>query len=204
MPNSYASLGELKSLLGVADADADNDADFERALNAAAAWIDTYCNRRFSVDAADVTKYFYTNDVELLEIEDLQTITTLHVDSHGDRTYSTSLAATDYELLPLDGPPYQQVKIWPTSSKSFSSGRRVRIVGKFGYSPTRAEGDALRLANLLLATRWYKRPKDAPYAVLQAPELGAFERIGKNDPDVLRLLEPLVRQSGAVGSWVMV
>jgi hypothetical protein len=183
----YASLPELKQQLAIADEA--NDVDLERALESASRWIEGYTGRVFTLQTAQ-TRYYYPQDAERVDVVDLVAVTTLSVDSVGDRTYSTSLAASDYELWPLDGPPYDQIRIWPlSSSRSFSPGRRVRVVGSFGCVVDGAAPVAVKQACLILAGRYYVR-KDAPFGVLSAVDLGQFERISKEDPDVVSLLGP--------------
>jgi hypothetical protein len=201
VPNSYVHIEEFKSALGITD-DVGID-NLDRALDAAAGWVESYCGRRFTIDAADVTRYFYAdNPDELLLGDDLRTVTSLAIDSNGDLTYDWLLTTTDYELLPLDGPPYDRIRIWPASSIWFAERRRIRLVGKFGYVPTALESANLRQAIILLATRYYKR-HEAPFGILSATDLGQFERISKEDPDVIALLTPLVR-SGTTSTWVLV
>ena len=194
----YASLPELKQQLAIADAN--NDVDLERALDAASRWIEGYTGRVFYLQTAQ-TRDFYPQDADRLDVADLVAITSLSVDTSGTRTYGTVLTASDYELYPLDGPPYDQVRVWPlATTRSFSPGRRVRIVGTFGCVVDGAAPVAVRQACLILAGRYYVR-KDAPFGVLAAVDLGQFERISKEDPDVVSLLGPW-RLAG--GSWVVV
>lgn len=182
----YATLQELKQTLAISDGA--NDVDLERALEASARWIDAYCGRTFSLQAAQ-TKEYYPEDAERLEVVDLVSVTSITIDTVGDRTYSTTLLTTDYELWPLDGPPYQEVRIWPLSrTRSFSPGRRVRVVGSFGATVDGAPPVEVRQANLLQAARYYKRATEAPFGVLQSSDLGEFTRLSANDPDVVALL----------------
>jgi hypothetical protein len=193
----YASLLELKQQLAITDAA--NDVDLERALESASRWIEGYTGRVFSLATAQ-TRYYYPDGTERVQVADLVAVTSIAVDSSGDRTYATTLTANDYELWPLDGPPYQEVRIWPLSTAySFSPGRRVRIVGSFGCVVDGAAPVAVKQACLILAGRYYVR-KDAPFGVLSAVDLGQFERISKEDPDVVSLLGPW----RTTANWVVV
>jgi len=120
----------------------------------------------------------------------------------GDRTYGTTLATTDYELLPANGSRYDRVRIWPTSSKTFSEYRRVRVVGKFGYVEGGAVPPAVKQAAIILSLRYYER-RNAPFGILSATDIGQFERLSANDPDVLALLKPYLSSSPSQ-NWVMV
>jgi hypothetical protein len=182
----YASLQELKQALQIGDAA--SDVDLERALEASARWIDAYCGREFSLQEAQ-TKEYYPDGTERLEVVDLVSVDSITIDTVGDRSYATTLLTTDYELWPLDGPPYQEVRIWPLSrTRSFSPGRRVRVVGDFGCTVDGQAPVEVRQANLLQAARYYKRVTEAPFGVLQSSDLGEFTRLSSNDPDVVALL----------------
>ena len=195
---SYATLSDLKNYIGITDVA--SDAQLLRVLEAASQWIDQHTGRVFALDAADTTRLFYPNADGTLAVPDLATVTSIKTDSRGDRTYATTLTTTDYELYPLDGPPYQSVRIWPTSSRSFADGRQVQIVGKFGYTVGGAAPYAVQQACVILAARYYKRA-EAPFGILQTTDLGQYTRISKEDPDVISLLAPY-RVTGS--SWVVV
>lgn len=199
---SYASLAEFKQFLG-GNLDATKDVDRQRALDSATAAIDDYCGRTFGVDAADVTQLYYPNRDGLLDVVDLVSITTLKVDSHGDRTYATTLAPTDYELLPYNAPRYDQIRIWPTSSKTMGPGRLVQIVGKFGYTENGAVPAPVVQACLILANRFASRAQN-PFGILQTPDIGQYTRISKEDPDMANLLKPYSRGSQGTDPWVVV
>lgn len=198
----YCDLAVLKDTLGITEVS--NEAHLQRALEAATQWIDDHCGRSFTLSAAPETRYYYANSDGTIDVVDLVTVTSIAIDDHGDRTYSTTLASTDYELLPVNGPRYSQLRIWPTSSKSFSQGRQVRIVGTFGYVEGGQPPASVVQACQILATRLYSR-KDAPFGILEATNLGQFERLSASDPDVVALLVPYVKGSSGSGSnWVMV
>lgn len=192
---AYVEIERLKESMGIEDTDADDL--LRRSLDAATSWIDSYTGRVFTLDATAVEREFYPESDGTLTVPDVQTITSVEIDRLGNLTYDTTLATTDYELLPLTGPPYQQIKIWPTSSHAFTSGYRVRVTGTFGYASV---PKAVEQACLILASRYYKRG-EAPFGVLQATDLGQYTRISKEDPDVVSLLAPY-RITGA--SWVIV
>jgi hypothetical protein len=197
---SILSLQEYKAAAGISDTT--NDPQIQRALNAATRVIEFETGRKFELSAADETRYYYANADGTLDLVDLVTVTSIAVDTVGDRTYATALATTDYELRPLNDGRYSELRIWPTSSKSFSIGRRVRIIGKFGYVVNGAAPDDVKQACFLLAQRYFLR-KDAPFGVLQATDLGQFERLSARDPDVVELLKPYVASSPSAGFVVV-
>ena len=199
----YASLDEFKTWIDITDET--DDHHLEPILNAAARWIDQHTGRHFTLEN-EATKLFYPNAQGVLDVVDLVSITTLKSDSTGDRTYATTIPATQYELLPYrdaQGKPsvrYDQIRIWPTSSTTFGPGRLVQIVGDFGYVIDGLPPDEVRLANLMLASRWWKR-HEMPMTRLVIPDMGSMEAVGKDDPDVNMLLSQYAR-TGA--SWVLV
>lgn len=185
---SYSTLSDLKAYLSITDVNSDQQ--LLRVLEAASLWIDSYTGRVFAKDAADTTRTFYPNNDGTVSVPDLVSVTSLKTDSQGNHGFNTTLTVnTDYELLPLDGPPYDTVRIWPTSSKSFAPGRLVQIVGKFGYAVGTGAPAAVQQACLILAARYFKRA-EAPFGILQTVDLGQFTRISKEDPDVISLLAP--------------
>jgi len=200
--NQFVTLPELKSWSGLTGSA--NDADLTRAIEAASQWIEGYTGRSFVLDAADVTKYFYANPDQTIDLTDLATVASIAIDTAGDRTYGTTLAASEYELLPVNGPRYDRVRIWPTSSRSFqlNPARRVRVVGRFGYVESGAVPPAVKQAALILSLRYYER-RNAPFGILSATDIGQFERLSANDPDVLALLKPYLSSSPAQ-NWVLV
>lgn len=194
---NYVSLATLKEYLNIQDTD--NDTELQRSLDAADEWINSYCERTFELDAVDTTRVFYPNPDGTVTLPDLQTVTTVKTDTTGDQSFPTTWAATEYELLPLDGPPYTMMRPWPTSSKAFGHNRLVQVVGKFGTTIAGGTPASVKTAACILASRFYHR-KDAPFGVLQSVDLGQFTRISKEDPDVISLLAPYKSTSG----WVVV
>lgn len=202
----YASLAEFKTWLELpADDEGLQDHHLERVLMAADRWIDQHCGRHFSLEN-EATKLYYPNEEGYLDVVDLISITTLKMDTDGDRTYATTLDPDDYELLPYmdeSGRPsvrFQKIRIWPLSSQAFGLGELVQIVGDFGYVIDNQPPEEVRVASLLLASRWWKR-HETPLGVLSMTDLGTFERISKSDPDVELLLAQYSR-TGA--QWVLV
>lgn len=203
---SYVTLAELKTwMAGGGDIDTADDVPLQTVLDAATRWIDRQCGRHFTRETG-VTKYYWPTWNGRLDVVDLISITTLASDSSGNRTFSTSFTSTDYELLPyvdesgLPATRFQAIRTWPTSSKSFTPGRLVKIVGDFGYVDTGSVVPAdVKQACLIVGSRLWKR-HEMPTGVTVVPDLGTVERISRTDPDVEALLEPYVRSS----SWVLV
>ena len=203
----YVSLEEFKTWIG-ATGDAD-DHHLEPVLVAAQRYIDRYCGRSFALETG-ATKLYYPSSAESLGVVDLISATSVKIDSSGDRTFGTTLAPTSYELLPysdtngLPSTRFQEIRLWPTSSTAFQTGRLVQVVGNFGYVvDTAGVPEDIRLAALILSSRYWKR-HETPLGVLGTTDLGTFERISKEDPDVAALLDQYSRTSGSGAGWVLV
>lgn len=187
--NGYTDLTELTARLDIADTE-DNPI-LEAVIEAASRAVDGWCGRVFyTVTEARV---FTAEHRDVLSVPDLVAVTALDVDGTGDRTYTTELDPTDYDLEPLSGPPYTSVWVAPNGQHGFPLVRRgVRITGTWGYGvsvPT-----AIQEATLLQAARLYKR-KDAPFGVAGSVELGQLQTITGIDPDVKQLVAPYRRQA---------
>jgi hypothetical protein len=138
--NSYCSLTELKSVLGITSTT--DDVTMRKILEAASRSIETYCNRRFYCTTE--TKYF--DGATTLWVPDLLSITTIKTDDDGDGTYENTLDGTagtgDYILYgggiedSLNLYPRTRIEINPNGDYgSFASGvkRGVEIAGVWGY-----------------------------------------------------------------------
>lgn len=193
----YATLQELKQAVGIADAA--NDVDLERALESASRYVENYCDRVFSLLTAQTREYYPESAARVLT-PDLVAVTTLKVDTDGDRTFPTTVAASDYQLWPLNQGRYQEVRIWPLADDVFVPGRLVQVVGTFGCVVDGGPPVEVRQATLLMASRYYKRVGEAPFGVLQNTDLGQYTRLSANDPDVAALLAPWSLKS----AWVAV
>lgn len=134
MPNLYATLDELKSLLDIEDAE--NDSSLMRILKAASRQIEKpkLTGRYFY--CWEGTKYFDGGGSKLWLPADILSITTLKLDEDGDGTYEATLATTDYHLYPLN--EYPKIKLEINSNGDyggFASGilKGIEIAGVFGY-----------------------------------------------------------------------
>lgn len=198
--NGYADLQTLKARLDIEPSDSADDALLESVIEAVSRWIDDYCRRRFY--AATETRTYTAEFEDLLVTDDLLTLTTLQTDPTGDRSYSETWAATDYDLEPvnaaLDGFPYQTITLTPTSTRYFPVGvkKGVKIAGSFGFST--AAPEAVIQACLIQSARVARR-KDAIYGSSGNSAMGQINiQIGKQDgssldPDVRLMLAPYRR-----------
>ena len=184
--NGYAGIDQLKASLDIQLGDTTDDALLERAIEAASRSIDDLCGRRFY--SATETRYYEADGWDVIDVDDLVSVTTLKTDEDQDRVYETTWAVTDFELDPSDGPPYTRIYATPTGSYAFPVWQRraVQVVGTFGWS---AVPTPITQACLLMAARVWKR-KDTPLGIqVGKPEFGNLSIPGK-DPDVEKLLMP--------------
>jgi len=136
----YASIGDLKGILGVTSTT--DDTVMRKILEASSRAIDNYCNRVFVTQTA--TKYF--NGANILWIPDLLSVTTLKTDEDGDGTYeNTYQVATepiDYYLYGVGLEDtlntFPKIRIETSSNgdySGFATGCRkgVQIAGVWGY-----------------------------------------------------------------------
>lgn len=153
--NGYCTLQEFKDRLGnLTSTDAARDRYIEQMIEAASRWIDTYCSRRFY--AATETLYFTAKESATLKVTDLISVTTLKTDADGDRTYETTWATTDYDLMPYNYTPKQWIEVTPNGLNYFPTLKKgVEIVGSWGYASTTP--DAVNEACLLKSMQLYKR-----------------------------------------------
>lgn len=176
--NGYCTLAELRGWTGISETShTADDTRLEMAVEAASRYIDKLTGRRFYVTTTDETRYYTASDEDRLSgrdgLDDIVSITTLKTDDDEDRTYSTTWAATDYDLLPynasLDGGAYTRIETTPDGDYDFPTcAKGVQIVGKFGRStaPT-----VVKQATLILASYLFKQ-KDTPLGVQGSSETG--------------------------------
>jgi hypothetical protein len=145
--NSYMTLAELKADLGITDTT--DDTLLKAVMEAASRAVDDHCHRRFFVESR--TRYYTPRYHDLLDVDDLLSVTTLKHDADGDRTYEETWAATDYDLTPFNAPfekkPYTAIETTPAGTKVFPTvSRGVEIAGSWGYWSELASLDTLAAA----------------------------------------------------------
>jgi hypothetical protein len=195
--NGYCSLADLKAALRVQDSI--DDSLLELAIESASREIDGACERVFYSTSA--TRVYAPHNIYLVETDDIVSVTTVKTSTDG-LTYDTTLAATDYQLEPLNGiagglvSPFTQIRaigdfLFPAYSPQtiFHLEASVQVVGVFGWSAVPA---AIRQATVILAMRLFKR-LDAPLGMI-SNDLGSM-RVGRFDPDVEALVAPFRKVS---------
>jgi hypothetical protein len=189
--NLYSTVATLKVRLSISDTA--DDTTLGLILTGVCRAIDGHCGQHFYKDAQASIRYFTPVDTNCVFIDPLVSVTTLETDG-GQRTYSTTWAATDYDLLPANAGdsnrPYTWIETTYNSSYRFPTvSRGVKLTGVFGWPAVPA---AIGEAALLWSERLYKR-KDAPFGIASFIEAGEMRLIREIDPDVVTLLKPFVR-----------
>jgi Phage gp6-like head-tail connector protein len=203
---SYVTLDAFKAAITIDDAV--DDADLQRALDAASAWIDHYTGRTFSTVTASQPKYFLPYTADRLDVPDLSSVQALEIDTVGDETFKVSLAPEDYDLLPLNLVPntggYTEIRLKATAPSWFIIGYQVRVTAIWGFGATPA---AVEQACILIANRYFHR-LSVPFSMWESPQTGELSSLLDRDWDVTNLLAPYVTTSGAgraaSSAWVLV
>src|SRR5262245_8559972 len=190
----YITVAELKDTLEIGSTFA--DPDIQRAITATSRAIDQYLNRSFATGPAGEQR-FYTAILEgkIVLTDDLVSVSALATDDDGSRNFATAWQPPDYILGPANaasmGAPFTNIQpstkgnhpdAFPTLDYS------VRVTGVFGW-PTAPE--QVKEATTIVATRLLLRARQAPFGIVTAGVEGAAVRLGRFDPDVAMLLDPL-------------
>jgi hypothetical protein len=189
----YASVEELKktaNLTGTTYA----DQDIKLALSAASTAINIHCGRVFTLGTSE-TRNYYTVSSDYLLIDDATTVTAVVANA------VTLTLTTDYYLEPVrvakPGPPYDVLRANPTNRMPgygpfgmSSTWGPVAVTGTFGWPsvPT-----TIKMATMILASRYVQRARSAPFAILSFGDGGEAARLTRSDPDVAMLLSPYTR-----------
>lgn len=190
--NGYCTLAEYYARNGefTAGADTGRDGIIEAMIEAASRWIDRHTQRKFY--ASSETRYFTARCGYEVRVPDLLSVTTLKTDEDGDRTYETTWATTDYDLMPYNYTPYQWIEITPNGNNVFPLLRKgIEIAGSWGYASTTP--DDINEACLLLSARLYKR-KDTTFGILGNTRLGQVTMQVPKDEDIIGLLQAYVKR----------
>jgi hypothetical protein len=203
--NGYTTLALLRQHLGYAAGDLLDDGLLEQAIEAASRMADGHCLTRFFTTAADETRYYTAQTDRALRLcdglDDILSVAAIALDSTGDRSYSVTLATTDYDLLPanalLNGRPYTRIELTPGCSHVLPLfPLAVKITGKFGYSS--ATPPMVQAACKILAAYMFKL-KDSPLGIAGNTEIGEIISEPKVAKMVLQMLAPIrLRRDGLV------
>lgn len=200
MPSSdYVTLAALKSSLSISDTETTFDDDLQLAITAASRAIDELTNRRFYPDAdANQSRRFLPINSGYCLIDDLCEFTSLVAQD------STWTLDQDFYLEPInaaaDGRPYTAIRTiarpFIFTTAEIASGwsgfdGRITVTGKWGWATT---PEQIQQATSILASRLFRRAREAPFAVLGTGIDGGTVSLSRSDPDVAALVQPFSGQ----------
>lgn len=185
----YATPRQVKSRLGIPEANTDDDLEIHAACLAASRSVELACDRFFyrTVVEARTFEADCGYDLELGDFNDLVSVTALATDPAADGTYEVAwTAGTHYELRPLNPSaaperrPYRCVRAIGSLTFPYNTsrlGRRdlVQITGVWGWPQVPA---AIAEATRIMAAEFFKL-KDAPFGIAAFGEFGAV-RVREN------------------------
>lgn len=195
---AYATVAEFKAWLddnpdNIVDASGNNyDALMSRLLESASRAIDEDTGRIFYAQTG-VARTYYPDPSGTIHVVDLLSVTSIVMDANNDDVAETTLATTDYRLLPKTGGQggvavarYQEIQPAPAAARRFYPGWPVVITGNWGwtetYSGVVSAPREIQTACLILASRLYMR-RYAKLGRAVIPETGVSEGLARNDPD---------------------
>jgi hypothetical protein len=197
--NGYATLADVKAAARITDTI--DDTLLELAIESASREIDSYVERVF-FSLGTLTRIYVPRSSTICETDDIISVTTLKISTEADGVFDQTLAASDFQLEPLNGvaggitTPFTQVRavgdyFFPVyQPRDIPSGRAtVEITGVFGFSSIPI---AVKQATILAALRAYKR-YESPTGVLGFSDMGVVRIGARLDPDVQRLIDPYRR-----------
>lgn len=189
---AYATVSELKAMLGIPAATATYDDELELVIGAASRAIDHSAGRQFGQLAAPAARV-YTADCWTVVIDDLMTLVGLEVkaDDDGDGVYERTI--TDFVLHPRnassDGRPWTNFAAGSGTWLPTREGA-IEVTAQWGWS---AVPDVVKRACMTQAGRFFKR-RDAPFGVAGSLENGSEIRLlSRLDPDVSVLVAAVRR-----------
>lgn len=188
----YATLTELKAILGGIDDTYDDD-NLTRALGTASRGIDKWCKRRFYRDDTATARVFSPISSKVAIVDDFWTTDDLVIATgNGDDTYATTWTTADRQLEPLNGivngvPGWPYWLIRARNGSSYTSGSvggvTLQVTAKWGWADVPVD---VNQACLLLAEEIFKL-KDAPFGVAGYGIDGAVMRV-QNNPKIAAML----------------
>lgn len=217
MSNDYATVTELKDIIGKTTAVRPTDAVLGQILDGAAAAIDRFCRRPdgFVADGSASARTFVGSGSGVMRIDECTSVTALAVkDAITDTTYtawtsSDWLAASGDPKKPdYNSTPYTLLVVTPWGDYNrFLSGLggyrpgfrpdpdiqrlpglpTVQATATWGYATTVPA--QIKIATVMQGARWFKRLQAGMSDALASGELGMVLYTMKLDPDVTMILK---------------
>jgi len=208
--NGLITAAEYSAYTGAGVPSGLRSAQWETAVEVASAWVEQHTGRQFhetDTAASPTASARYFDSVgDKVHITDCQSVTAVATDTGDDGTYSTTLAATDYQLLPVGGysdslgsVPYTALKqmswmVWPRTVRE----RPVRVTGLWGWT---AVPVVVKRACAILTQDLMRDPETNFGGLVANTDTGVV--LGSRVPArTLTLLEPYVRVGRGSGLQV--
>ena len=202
--NGYCTLAEIKAFVNIVDSN-DNE-ELEDAVNSASRQIDAYCGRKFYADGATSAKVYRTRNPYMVVVDDISTSTglVLKYDDSDDGTYETTVASTDFILLPLNGEAFGIDGLGFTSIELLTDGPhefptthtnnrpRIEVTANWGFA---AVPEPVRQACLMLSSENFAM-RNTPLGIAGVGEFGVLAV--RQNRQITRMLDPY-RRGDSVG-----
>jgi len=195
--DNYATRAELQLRLasGATISTSLNDR-LDQALATASRSIEKACGRQFNLASSATARVYEPGSGYLVETDDISSTTGLvvKVDSAADGTYATTVAATNYELRPLNGVsdgeagwPYWQIcavnYCWPT----YWQRAPIQVTAAWGWTAVPA---GIKEGCLILAEELFKLA-DSPFGSGGYGQFGIIR--AKENPFCWQRIAPYAR-----------
>lgn len=196
--NGYCTRADLKTALAIGTADTADDAVLDEIVNATSRMIDEYTGQ-FFYQIVGGTAYYQPHSYEEVNVDPLVSITSIAVDTDGDGTYETVLAAADYILQPVNAAmfakPFTSIELAPATTVALPAdlNKGVRIIGTLGWA---AVPSAVAQACIIASSHLYEARK-AYLGVIGGADTGGVIRLSqKLHPEAVLLLEGYRKYDG--------
>lgn len=199
----YPTIAALKSRLGIAASDTQDDYELHAACFAASRSIEQYTERIFYRSATGTARTFEPCGLYRLKLgpyNDLVSLASLKTDPSGAGVFSTTWSASDYQMLPVNPAaapetrPYTKIKAIGSQTFPVLTGYgrddRVEVTGVFGWPSVPW---AVKKAALMLAEEIHK---STPYGVAGISDFGVI-RVREN-PRIKALIDPYIHPTAKV------
>lgn len=177
---AYATTAELRAHLDITSSA--KDTQLGMALAAAERQVNAFCGRAFDVASGSSARVFRPDTPQVVWFDDATAVTLIETRSEGAATWTT-LAASHYELVPLNGRmhgetwPYYGARLHGVARLPMGRTSTVRVTGTWGWA---AVPDDVKFATLLQAAHEFTRT-NSPSGFLGL------------DADAVTLLQPFRR-----------
>jgi hypothetical protein len=204
--DSYATLAELRSRVGITDAsNTAEDTKLTAALAVASRGIEKTCHRQFNVASSATARIYYPDSDWKTNVDDISTTTDLVIktDTAGDATFATTWASTDYQLEPLNGIvdaesgwPYYTIRAvgsYRFPCVDVTTRAPLQVTAKWGWAAVPAP---VKEGALILAEEVYSL-KNTPFGVGGYGQFGIIR--ARENPQVYLRIAPYIHMPVLVG-----